>query len=62
MNKELIDLKLSARDHIKMMLDDPYSADKEKAGEIIESLEKLSSAPNEQKGATVSPASPFDRI
>ncbi len=31
--KERRDLTLSALDHIKMLLDEPDSADKEKAGE-----------------------------
>jgi two-component system chemotaxis sensor kinase CheA len=39
--KELIDLTLSARDHIKNMLDNPESADTENAGEIISSLKNL---------------------
>ncbi|MEW6602684.1 MAG: chemotaxis protein CheA, partial [Nitrospirota bacterium] len=40
--KELIDLTLSSRDYIKILLDEPESADKQKAGEIITSLKKLS--------------------
>jgi two-component system chemotaxis sensor kinase CheA len=57
--KELIDLTLSSRDLINTMLDDPEtgnSADKEKAGEIIASLQKLVPNKNEQKEEKISPA------
>ncbi len=52
--KELIDLTLSARDQIKTMLDGSglSSADKQKAGEIIASLKKLSPQAEERKGAS----------
>lgn len=40
--KELIDLTLSSRDYIRILLDEPDSADKQKTGEIINSLKKLS--------------------
>ncbi len=39
--KELIDLTLSARDYIKLMLDEPDSEDISKAGEVITSFKKL---------------------
>jgi two-component system chemotaxis sensor kinase CheA len=39
--KELIDLTLSACDHIKIMLDNPESADKQKVNEIVAALKKL---------------------
>ncbi|HDH04179.1 MAG TPA: chemotaxis protein CheA [Nitrospirae bacterium] len=54
--KELVDLTLSARDHIKALLDNPDSIDKQKAGEIIASLKKLSPDTKEQK--RVNPCSP----
>lgn len=58
--KELIDLTLSARDHIKLMLDDPDSSgDKHKAGEIIVSLKMLSPlTPKQNDGNKCSPAPP----
>ncbi|MBI5664669.1 MAG: chemotaxis protein CheA [Nitrospirae bacterium] len=40
--KKLIDLTLSSRDYIKTLLDEPESSDKQRAGEIIYSLKKLS--------------------
>lgn len=57
--KELIDLTLSSGDLIKTMLDDSEtgnSADKERAGEIIASLQKLVPNKNEQKEDKISPA------
>jgi len=57
--KELIDLTLSSRDFIKILLDEPESADKRKAGEIIESLRKLSPVikmADEVKNSPVPPA------
>jgi two-component system chemotaxis sensor kinase CheA len=52
--KELIDLTLSSRDNIKNMLNDPDSADTEKAGEIITSLKML--VPSLKKSILSSPA------
>jgi two-component system chemotaxis sensor kinase CheA len=52
--KELIDLTLSSRDYIKILLDKPEAADKQKAGEIINSLKKLSPKtimPDEEKNS-----------
>jgi two-component system chemotaxis sensor kinase CheA len=40
--KELIDLTLSSRDYIRILLYEPDSADEQKAGEIINSLKILS--------------------
>ncbi len=40
--KELIDLTLSARDHIKELLDNPDNVNLQRAGEIISSLKNLS--------------------
>ncbi len=57
--KELIDLTLSSRDHIKILLDDPDSADKQKAGEIINSLKLLSPKtimPDEVKNSPAPPS------
>ncbi len=58
--KELIDLTLSSGDLIQTMLDDSEmgnSTDKEKAGEIIASLQKLVPNKNEHKEENISPAS-----
>jgi two-component system chemotaxis sensor kinase CheA len=57
--KELIDLTLSSGDVIKTMLDNSEtgdSEDKERAGEIIASLQKLVPNNNEQKEDKISPA------
>ena len=57
--KELIDLTLASGDVIKTMLDNSEagdSADKERAGEIIASLQKLVPNKNEQKEDKISPA------
>ena len=57
--KELIDLTLSSGDVIKTMLDNSEtgnSVDKERAGEIIASLQKLVPNNNEQKEDKISPA------
>ncbi len=56
--KELIDLTLSARDHIKLMLDEPESADKQKAGEIIASLKDLTPQIISTNEVKTSPAPP----
>lgn len=58
--KELIDLTLSSRDYIKTLLDEPDSADKQKAGEIINSLKRLSPKtimPDEVKNSPAPPSS-----
>ena len=57
--KELIDLTLSSRDYIKTLLDEPDSADKQKAGEIINSLKKLTPKtlmPDEAKNSPAFPS------
>ncbi len=57
--KELIDLTLASGDVIKTMLDNSEtcdSEDKERAGEIIASLQKLVPNKNEQKEEKISPA------
>lgn len=41
-SKELINLTLSSRDHIKLLLDEPESVDEQKGAEIINSLKQLS--------------------
>jgi two-component system chemotaxis sensor kinase CheA len=41
-SKELINLTLTSRDHIKLLLDEPDSVDEQKGTEIINSLKQLS--------------------
>lgn len=63
--KELIDLTLSARDHIRTMLDasDGGEATNEvMAGEIMTSLKKLIPGSKEKKEETEGPAAPADLI
>ena len=54
--KDLINITLSARDHIKIMLDSPDDADTHKAGEIIASLKKF--VPAQTDAAEVKTPSP----
>ncbi len=56
--KELIDLTLSARDHIKELLDNPEKVNLKRAGEIITSLKNLSPNSNTQEEYACSPALP----
>jgi two-component system chemotaxis sensor kinase CheA len=57
-SKELIDLTLSARDHIKLMLDSPdtNAEQKQDGDEIVEALKKL--APRTQTEQQPAPDSP----
>ncbi len=54
--KELIDLTLSARDHIKQLLENPDAVDKERAGEILNSLKCL--IPSDKENIVDLPSSP----
>jgi len=54
--KTLIDLTLSARDYIKVMLDNPDSADVSRAGEVISSFKQLTPQVHKQEELSSSPA------